>query len=111
MIAPIARPIMTIGMSSGTMATVTPTAVNLVETMEMAEIELQRDFQAASSVQVLPGRNLLVGAKSPIPKIRTLFWLRICKMLLCRPKTKPFSTLTEFAIFEKSIAYECCYMV
>ena len=102
---------MTIGMSSGTMATVIPTAVNLVETMEMAEIELQRDFQAASSVRVLPGRNLLVGAKSPIPKIRTLFWLRICKMLLCRLKTKPFSTLTEFAIFEKSIAYECRRMV
>ena len=93
------------------MGMVTPTAVNLVETMEMAEIELQRDFQAASSVRVLPGRNLLVGAKSPIPKIRTLFWLRICKMLLCWPKTKPFSTLTEFAIFEKSIAYKCRRMV
>ena len=70
-----------------------------------------RAFLPASSVQVLPGRNLLVGAKSPIPKIRTLFWLRICKMLPCRPKTEPFSTLTEFAVFEKSIAYECCYMV
>jgi len=111
MIAPIARPTMATGTVGGIMGMVTPTAVNLVETMEMAEIELQRDFQAASSVQVLPGRNLLVGAKSPIPKIRTLFWLRICKMLLCRPKTKPFSTLTEFAIFEKSIAYGCRYMV
>lgn len=78
------------GAAIGVMGMVTPTAVNLVETMEMAEIELQRDFQAASSVQVLPGRNLLVGAKSPIPKIRTLFWLRICKMLLCWPKTKSF---------------------
>lgn len=44
----------------------------------------------ASSVQVLPGRNLLVGANFPSPKIRTLFWLRIWKMLLCRPKTKSF---------------------
>ena len=70
-----------------------------------------RAFLPASSVRVLPGRNLLVGTKSPIPKIRTLFWQRICKMLLCRSKTKPFSTLTEFAMFEKSIAYECCYMI
>ena len=72
---------------------------------------LYSNFKPASSVWVLPGRNLLVGAKSPIPKIRTLFWLRICKMLLCRPKTKSFSTLTEFAILEKSIAYGCRYMV
>ena len=72
---------------------------------------LYSNFKPASSVRVLPGRNLLVGAKSPTPKIRTLFWLRICKMLLCRPKTKPFSTLTEFAMFEKSIAYGCRYMV
>jgi len=70
-----------------------------------------RAFLPASSVLRVPGRNLLVGAKSPSLKIRTLFWLRICKMLLCRPKTKPFSTLTEFAIFEKSIAYECRRMV
>ena len=59
-----------------------------------------------SSVRVLPGRNLLVGAKSPILKIRTLFWLRIWKMLLCRPKTKSVLTLTEFAMFKKSIAYK-----
>ena len=75
--APIARPTMATGTVGGIMGMVTPTAVNLVETMEMAETELQHDFQAASSVRVLPGRNLLVGAKSPIPKIRTLFWLRI----------------------------------
>lgn len=48
---------------------------------------------------------------SPIPENSPACWLRICKMLLCRPKTKPFSTLTEFAIFEKSIAYGCRYMV
>lgn len=75
--APIARPTMATGTVGGIMGMVTPTAVNLVETMEMAETELQHDFQAASSVRVLPGRNLLVGAKSPSPKIRTLFWLRI----------------------------------
>lgn len=68
---------MATGTVGGIMGMVTHTAVNLVETMEMAETELQHDFQAASSVRVLPGRNLLVGAKSPIPKIRTLFWLRI----------------------------------
>lgn len=49
------------------MGMVTPTAVNLVETMEMAETELQRDFQAASSVRALAGRNSLVRENSQAP--------------------------------------------
>lgn len=65
---PTARPTMATGTVGGIMGMVTPTAVNLVETMEMAEIELQRDFQAASSVQVLPGRNLLGWGKIPNPQ-------------------------------------------
>ena len=69
-----------------------------------------RAFLPASSVQVLPGRNLLVGVP-PNPQDQNFVLAAHLKNASLSAQNKIVSTLTEFAVFEKSIAYECCYMV